>query len=109
MTQFRSTTPGDARGLRFAQRADPAPVRFGQGLGLAFAVVGTIGYASGLTALGVTATALVLGAAFLNAAFGFCLGCEIYLRLPAPLRGRTTSTATSSTLNTANTERGAAA
>ena len=28
------------------------------------------------------------GAAFLNAAFGLCLGCEIYLRLPLQLRGR---------------------
>jgi hypothetical protein len=67
---------------------DPAPVRFAQGVGLAFAVIGTIGYATGLTALALTVTALALGAAFLNAAFGLCLGCEIYLRLPAPLRSR---------------------
>jgi Domain of unknown function (DUF4395) len=31
-----------------------------------------------LTALGITATALALAAAFLNAAFGYCLGCELY-------------------------------
>jgi hypothetical protein len=30
-------------------------------------------------ALGVVATAFALAAAFLNAAFGFCLGCETYL------------------------------
>lgn len=68
------------------QREDAAPPRFAQGVGFVFAALGTVGYATGLTALGVTATALALGAAFLNAAFGFCLGCEVYLRLPAALR-----------------------
>ncbi|MGH3793577.1 MAG: DUF4395 domain-containing protein [Pseudonocardiaceae bacterium] len=87
---------------------DPAPVRFAQGVGFGFAVVATVGYATGFTALGIIATALALGAAFLNAAFGFCLGCQIYLRLPAQLRGRAPST-TTSTVNTPNTERGAAA
>ena len=44
-----------------------------------FALVGVIGYATGTTALGIVATALALVAAFLNGAFGFCLGCELYL------------------------------
>ncbi len=56
-----------------------APPRFAQAVGLAFAVVGVIGYLSGATALGMAATGLALAAAFLNAAFGFCLGCELYL------------------------------
>jgi hypothetical protein len=56
-----------------------APPRFAQGVGLAFAVVGTAGYALGAEWLGIGATAFALGAAFLNAAFGFCLGCEMYL------------------------------
>jgi len=56
-----------------------APPRFAQAVGLVFAVVGVIGYASGVTWLGIAATAMALAAAFLNAAFGFCLGCEIYL------------------------------
>jgi hypothetical protein len=56
-----------------------APPRFAQGVGLAFAAAGTVGYASGLTALGVVATGGALAAAFLNAAFGLCLGCELYL------------------------------
>jgi len=43
-----------------------------------FAVVGAAGFASGITALGLTATAFALVAAFLNAAFGICLGCQIY-------------------------------
>jgi hypothetical protein len=46
-----------------------------------FAVVGTAGYLAGVPALGVVATALALAAAFLNAAFGYCLGCEMYLLL----------------------------
>jgi hypothetical protein len=41
--------------------------------------VGTAGYATGITWLGIGATALALAAAFLNAVFGFCLGCEMYL------------------------------
>jgi hypothetical protein len=58
---------------------DEAPPRFAQGVGLAFALVGAVGYLAGLNALGIAATALALAAAFLNAAFGFCLGCEMYL------------------------------
>ncbi|HWC79091.1 MAG TPA: DUF4395 domain-containing protein [Pseudonocardiaceae bacterium] len=63
------------------EREEAAPPRFAQGVGLAFAVVGVIGYASGLTVLGVVATALAFIAALLNAAFAFCLGCEVYLLL----------------------------
>jgi Domain of unknown function (DUF4395) len=56
-----------------------APPRFAQGVGLLFAAVGVIGYATGTTPLGIAATALALIAAFLNGAFGLCLGCELYL------------------------------
>jgi hypothetical protein len=56
-----------------------APPRFAQGVGLVFASVGVIGYAEGITGLGVVATAMALIAAFLNGAFGICLGCELYL------------------------------
>ena len=58
---------------------DEAPPRFAQGVGLVFALVGVAGYSLGLGWLGITATAFALGAAFLNAAFGFCLGCEMFL------------------------------
>ncbi|GAA0226000.1 DUF4395 domain-containing protein [Actinomadura nitritigenes] len=61
-----------------AELEDAAAPRFAQGVGLVFAVVGTVGYVTGITWLGIGATALALAAAFLNAAFGFCLGCEIY-------------------------------
>jgi Domain of unknown function (DUF4395) len=58
---------------------DAAPPRFAQGVGLVFSVAGAVGYATGLTPLGIAATALALAAAFLNAAFGLCLGCEMYV------------------------------
>jgi hypothetical protein len=61
-----------------AELEDAAPPRFAQGVGLVFALVGTVGYALGITWLGIGATAFALAAAFLNAAFGFCLGCEMY-------------------------------
>ncbi|MGI5204630.1 DUF4395 domain-containing protein [Spirillospora sp. CA-108201] len=57
---------------------DEAAPRFAQGVGFAFALLGTAGYATGTIWLGIGATALALAAAFLNAAFGFCLGCEMY-------------------------------
>ncbi|MER7505886.1 DUF4395 domain-containing protein [Nonomuraea pusilla] len=58
---------------------DSRPPRFAQGVGLVFAVAGLIGYVAGITPLVFAATAAALLAAFLNAAFGFCLGCEMYL------------------------------
>jgi hypothetical protein len=64
-----------------AELESEVPPRFAQGVGLAFALVGLLGYLTGLTALGATATAMALAAALLNAAFGFCLGCEAYLLL----------------------------
>ncbi|ART72311.1 hypothetical protein BTO20_30520 [Mycobacterium dioxanotrophicus] len=60
------------------EREPVAPLKFAQLVGFAFAVVGTVGFALGVPALGLAATALALVAAFLNAAFGICLGCQIY-------------------------------
>jgi predicted lipid-binding transport protein (Tim44 family) len=62
-----------------AELEDARPVRFAQAMGLGFVVVGLIGAVTGVTALFLAATGLALVAAFLNAAFGFCLGCEVYL------------------------------
>jgi hypothetical protein len=56
-----------------------APPRFSQGVGMMFAGVGTIGFAAGLPALGIVFAAFALAAAFLNAAFDYCLGCQMYL------------------------------
>ncbi|GAA3712962.1 DUF4395 domain-containing protein [Nonomuraea antimicrobica] len=58
---------------------DARPPRFAQAVGLVFAVAGLVGYSTGITPLALAATAAALLAAFLNAAFGFCLGCEMYL------------------------------
>ncbi|GAA1280915.1 DUF4395 domain-containing protein [Saccharothrix xinjiangensis] len=76
------------------EREEAAPLRFAQGVGFVFALVGTIGYASGLTALGVVATSAALVAALLNAALGLCLGCEVFLllRRRAPFLARPQST-----------------
>lgn len=62
-----------------AHLEDPRPPRFAQGVGLVFALVALAGYLAGSTVLGAVATGLALAAALLNAVFGFCLGCEIYL------------------------------
>jgi len=73
-----------------------APFRFAQSLGFGFTVVAALGYLLGVPLLGLVFTGLALLAAFLNAAFGLCLGCEAYLmfrrlthrpipaRVPAP-------------------------
>jgi Ca2+/Na+ antiporter len=60
------------------EREPVAPLKFAQLVGLVFAVVGTAGFALGAPLLGLIATAFALFAAFLNAAFGICLGCQIY-------------------------------
>ncbi|WP_405884761.1 DUF4395 domain-containing protein [Streptomyces sp. NBC_01384] len=57
----------------------PEPPQFAQAVGLVFAVVGLIGFTAGPQWLGLAATGCALAAAFLNAAFGYCLGCELYL------------------------------
>jgi hypothetical protein len=64
-----------------ADLEDAAPPRFAQGCGLAFTVLALLGVALGMPVLTTVAVSAALAAAFLNAAFGVCLGCEIYLRL----------------------------
>jgi len=58
---------------------DVAPPRFAQSVGLVFAVVGLVGLLTGATLVAYVAVGFALAAAFLNAAFDFCLGCEMYL------------------------------
>jgi hypothetical protein len=60
------------------EREPVAPLKFAQLVGLIFAVVAVAGFASGASLLGVVATGAALVAAFLNAAFGICLGCQLY-------------------------------
>ncbi|WP_104083021.1 DUF4395 domain-containing protein [Cryobacterium sp. Y11] len=60
---------------------DAAPPTFAQGVGLAVTLVGMVlGLAGVPGAVGVAAAAAFV-AAFLNAVFDYCLGCQIYLLL----------------------------
>ncbi|AFM19174.1 hypothetical protein Mycch_4469 [Mycolicibacterium chubuense NBB4] len=59
-------------------REPVAPLQFAQLVGLVFAVLGVLGFSGGIPLLGLIATGLALVAAFLNAAFGICLGCQLY-------------------------------
>ena len=60
------------------EREPVPPLKFAQLVGFVFAVVGVVGFATGVSALGLVATGFALVAAFLNAAFAICLGCQLY-------------------------------
>ena len=60
---------------------DPRPPRFAQGVGLFVVGIGLVLHLAGIPwALPIAAAAAFI-AAFLNAVFGFCLGCQLYLLL----------------------------
>ena len=75
------------RGLIQPRLSGPVPSedqrapRFAQLIGALFAFIALLGGVTGNSAVFLIATSFALGAAFLNAAFGFCLGCQIYLIL----------------------------
>ena len=58
---------------------DSAPPRFAQTVGLGFALIGFVSLLLGATTVAYVAVGFCLAASFLNAAFDFCLGCEMYL------------------------------
>mgnify|MGYP000408512899 CR=1 FL=1 len=58
---------------------DEAPPKFAQLVGFIFAVAALIALALGQTGAAQIIVALHLAASFLNAAFNFCLGCQMYL------------------------------
>jgi len=58
---------------------DVRPPQFAQAIGFVFAAVALAGLLSGITSLFIIATSFALAAAFLNAVFNYCLGCEVYL------------------------------
>ncbi len=60
---------------------DVRPPQFAQAVGLIFATVALVGLFTGATELFTIATGFALAAAFLNASFNYCLGCEVYLLL----------------------------
>ena len=60
---------------------DPRPPTFAQGVGFAVTVVGVLLGAIGVPLAVPIAASLAFVAAFLNAVFGYCLGCQLYLLL----------------------------
>ena len=73
LIQPRLTPPTDLE--------DPRPPRFAQGVGLFVVTIGLILHLAGVPwALPIAAAAAFI-AAFLNAVFGLCLGCQLYLVL----------------------------
>ena len=58
---------------------DVRPPQFAQAVGLIFALVALIASVTGAGGVLTVAVGFALAAAFLNAAFNFCLGCQIYL------------------------------
>ncbi len=60
---------------------DVRPPQFAQRVGLAFALAAIAGSLAGLPVIFTLAVSFALAAAFLNAAFNYCLGCEMYLAI----------------------------
>ena len=60
---------------------DVRPPQFAQSVGLGFALVAVIASVLGAGGVFTIAVGFALAAAFLNAAFNFCLGCQVYLIL----------------------------
>ena len=58
-----------------------APPRFAQGVGFVFGIIGVVAFVAGADLVGLIAVGFALAAAVLNAVFGLCLGCEVYLLL----------------------------
>ena len=60
---------------------DVRPPQFAQSVGLIFALTAIAGSVLGIPVIFTIAISFALAAAFLNAAFNFCLGCEMYVLL----------------------------
>ncbi|PCE13514.1 hypothetical protein AUC47_06780 [Microbacterium sp. SZ1] len=97
-----STAPWGAVFRRFvkprlsppSELEDPRPPRFAQGVGLFVVSVGLVLHLLGIPWALPIATAAAFIAAFLNAVFSLCLGCQLYLLLQrAGLLGRSATTA----------------
>jgi len=97
-----STAPWGAVFRRFvkprlsppSELEDPRPPRFAQGVGLFVVSVGLVLHLLGVPWALPIATAAAFIAAFLNAVFSLCLGCQLYLLLQrSGLVGRTATTA----------------
>ena len=73
---------------------DPVPPTFAQGIGFAIAAIGLVLQLAGVEYGLVIAASAAFIAAFLNAVFAYCLGCQVYLLLVrAGILGRGRATA----------------
>ena len=73
---FRSIVKPRLKGTTITE--DVRPPQFAQSVGLIFALVAIGGSIANIDVVFVVAVSFALAAAFLNAAFNFCLGCELY-------------------------------
>ena len=63
------------------EREDPRPPTFAQGVGFVVTAIGVVlGLLAIPAAVGIAAAAAFI-AAFLNAVFGYCIGCQLYVLL----------------------------
>jgi hypothetical protein len=76
---FKSVVKPRLKGV--APTEDVRPPKFAQAVGLVFALVAAVGAFAGAGLVFNIAVGAALAASFLNAAFNYCLGCEIYLLL----------------------------
>ena len=81
---FKSAVKPRLKGV--APTEDVRPPKFAQAVGFVFALVAAVGAFAGADLVFTIAVGAALAAAFLNAAFNYCLGCEIYLVLIRALR-----------------------
>ena len=58
---------------------DAAPPRFAQLVGFGFLAIALLSTLAGASTIAIVAVGFAMAAAFLNALFNICLGCEIYL------------------------------
>ena len=54
------------------------PKRFAQGIGVAFSLTASVLWLAGAPTAARIVVGMLAGAAFLEAAFGFCLGCKVF-------------------------------
>ncbi|VXC28073.1 DUF4395 domain-containing protein [Pseudoclavibacter sp. 8L] len=64
-----------------AETEEAAPPTFAQGVGFAVTLVGVVLHVLGVPLAVPVAAGAAFIAAFLNAAFGYCLGCQLYVLL----------------------------
>lgn len=60
---------------------DATPHQFAQGVGGAFLMAATLAFLVGATAAGWVLVWIVIVLAFVNFAFDFCVGCQVYFQL----------------------------